>query len=54
MATSAKTELSSGIRLPADVVAKVRGELERLARSNSPKVTQFVRSMLGRYPELRP
>ncbi len=46
MVTSAKTELVSGIRLAAGVVAKPREELARLARNNSPKVT--IRSLYAR------
>lgn len=48
-----KSEPASCVRLRADVQAKLRTELSRLARSKSPRVKEFVRSMLGRYPELR-
>ena len=40
-------------RLTTDVLEKLQQELKRPKHSNSPQVIQFVRSMLGRHPELR-
>jgi hypothetical protein len=41
-------------RLSAGALAKLRGELRRLARSNRPRTIEFASAMLTRYPELRP
>ena len=44
---------TNGKSAKSATLAKLRGELRRLARSNSPQVIQFVSSMLSRYPELK-
>ena len=41
------------VRLSAAVLVKLRGELRRLARSDSPEIIRFVDRMHCRYPELK-
>lgn len=50
-ATSGKSGLT--VRLSAGTLAKLRGELRRLARSSRPKTIEFTNSMWTKYPELR-
>jgi hypothetical protein len=50
-ATSEKSGLT--VRLSVVASAKLRVELRRLARSNSPKTIEFANRMWDRYPELR-
>jgi hypothetical protein len=50
---SAEATSAARVRLSAGVLAKLRGELRRLARSDSPEVIRFANVMMTRYPELR-
>ena len=42
------------VPLRREVMAKLRQEIDRLRRSNSPQVLHFVDTMISRYPDLRP
>jgi hypothetical protein len=41
-------------RMRPEIIAKLRGELERLSHSTDARVMRFVLKMRQRYPEVRP
>jgi hypothetical protein len=52
--TSNRPRASSDVRgrLSAGALAKLRGELRRLARSNRPRTIEFALATMTKYPEL--